>query len=118
MIDWDALPSVDEDWDTGDIDWDPSQKPAATAALKEKAERAVKRKAIAATAKSRLPRTPKAPPRVRPSAASVQRMTCDACGSIKLKCVDSRPEPEGRYRRYKCLACDESVFTQERKIGG
>ena len=44
------------------------------------------------------------------------RMICDTCGSNKLKCVDSRPEPEGRYRRYKCLNCGGNVFTREVKL--
>lgn len=49
-------------------------------------------------------------------AREAPRMTCDICGSNKLKCVDSRPEPEGRYRRYKCLDCGENTHTREVKL--
>ena len=111
MLDWDSYSSADEDWDTDDIDVDTE-----TAARKEKAQRAVKAK----VAKPRTVRVPKprvAPkPRERPSAAVVPRLTCDACQSTQLTCVDSRPEPEGRLRRYKCRACGGAVYTQERKI--
>jgi hypothetical protein len=50
------------------------------------------------------------------SASVAPRLTCNDCGSPKLKCMDSRPAREGRLRRYKCLKCGGLVHTIEQKV--
>lgn len=43
-------------------------------------------------------------------------MKCPNCDSIITQCIDSRPINKNtkRYRRYKCLECEQRFTTYER----
>lgn len=43
-------------------------------------------------------------------------MKCPYCGSFQTRVVDSRQYVAFRYRKYRCLKCDERFTTTEKVV--